>query len=285
MLTPKYKIYASRDGIDAIETARAVLPDLILLDIVMPEINGFEVLSRLKNMDETRDVPVIFVTGQSTPEDEERGLLLGAADYINKPLTDSIVKLRVKIQIQLINQMKMIRKLSITDALTNTSNRRHFNAQYEKEWRRNMRDSQPLSLLMIDFDNFKQFNDNYGHLQGDSLLKAVSGVIQQRLNRPMDMLARWGGEEFIVMLPCTDMQGAMIMAELIRHDVESYVFECFDGSRVNVTVSIGVSTTIPETTDSAEKIENESQRLFAAADSACYKAKQTGRNKVCYADY
>jgi len=267
-----YTIHIERDGVDALVIAEKLQPDLILLDVVMPGMDGFDVLKFLKRKPETRDIPVIFITGLSNPKDEENGLLLGAADYIHKPITPAIVKLRVKNQIQIVNQMRMISYLSITDTLTGLFNRRHFNCRINYEWHRATRDKTLISLLMIDVDNFKKYNDTYGHIQGDSILKGIANIVRQRLVRSTDMLARWGGEELAVLLPATNLRGAYLVAESIRASVEGSIFP-HEGKPTMTTISIGVNCVSPW--------EHGNMELFVEeADRALYKAKNLGKNRV-----
>ena len=272
ILQDDYTIYVERDSTDAVETAKKLLPDLILLDVVMPKMNGFEVMARLKAMQVTSTIPVIFITGLSNAQDEEKGLVLGAADYIHKPISPAIVKLRVRNQLQIVNQLRLINHLSITDTLTGLFNRRHFNTRLKYEWNRAIREKNPLSILMIDVDNFKNYNDTYGHLQGDIVLKSVAAILRQQLLRATDMLARWGGEELAVLLPCTDLSGACIVAEKLRTAVESHQF-MHNGMPTYVTISTGVNCVAPW-----EHISN-AKRFVDEADKALYQAKKTGKNK------
>ncbi len=274
ILSPEYTVYAAKDGKDAIRLATEHVPDLILLDVVMPQMDGFAVLAELKQFDNTKDIPVVFVTSLDSAEDEEKGLSLGASDYISKPLSPPIVKLRVKNQIQIVNQMRIIERLSTIDPLTNIPNRRSFDDQLRKEWARAIRNVSSTSVLMLDIDNFKDYNDDYGHLQGDVMLRSISDVLIQALKRPGDFAARWGGEEFIALLTNTDSQGARHVAEKIRKQVENLVIPFTDGSLTNVTVSIGTNTHIPVMNSSIDK-------FISRADMALYTAKGRGRNRVC----
>ena len=274
ILGEEYMIYTARDATEAIARANEYIPDLILLDIIMPGMNGYEVLATLKKPGITEDIPVIFITGLSSSKDEMKGLDLGAEDYITKPFSDAIVKLRVRNQIKMVNQMRAIERLSMVDQLTDIPNRRSFNQRIDLEWRRATRDRSPISIMMIDVDKFKIFNDTYGHQQGDIVLQTVANILQQTLKRPGDLAARWGGEEFAVLLPETDLNGALTIAEIIRANIEATVIPCRDNTSTSVTISIGVHTQIPSQSDS---IDN----FIFKADQALYTAKETGRNKVC----
>ena len=274
ILTPEYTVYASISGKNGIATAKKNLPDMILLDILMPDMDGYEVLSCLKNAEETKEIPVVFVTGLTDSGDEEKGLSLGAADYITKPFSSAIVKLRVQNQIKILNLIDEIRVLSATDQLTGISNRRTFDERLRLEWERAKRDRSPLTIFLIDIDNFKPYNDTYGHLQGDVALQAITAAIKASLSRSVDFAARWGGEEFAVLLPSTNQAGASIIAENIRKAVEETLIPGSEGADTRVTVSIGVNTHTPDS-------ESAVHDFFAGADKALYTAKGLGKNRVC----
>jgi len=273
ILSPEYTVYTARNGVEAIEKAKEHLPDVILLDIIMPGMDGYEVLTTLKNLDETREIPIIFITGLSSAEDEEKGLSFEAVDYISKPFSASIVKLRIRNQIQIINQIRTIGNLSMTDQLTCIPNRRSLDNRLNLEWNRAIREKTPICILLMDLDKFKNYNDTYGHQQGDVALKTVARTFSQSLKRQNDFVARWGGEEFAVLLPNTTLEGALGVAEDIRANVEATVIPCSDGSITKITVSIGLNTQIP-TQDSAVEF------FIAGADEALYAAKKSGRNRI-----
>ena len=277
ILTPSFTVFAVKDGLDAIETAEEFRPDVILLDIIMPDMDGYAVIKALKNSEKTRNIPVIFITGLSNADDEEKGLDMGAVDYISKPFIPAIVRLRIMNQIKMLNLIRSIELVSMIDQLTAIPNRRGFDNRLDMEWIRAIRENTSLSFLIMDVDKFKLYNDTYGHQQGDVVLQTVAKTVEQSLNRPGDFVARWGGEEFVVLLPNTDMDGAMNIAERIRLNVSNAVIPCADGTATSVTVSIGVKTLAP-----GQKSTRES--LIADADKALYTAKETGRNRVCYSD-
>ena len=277
ILSQDYKIHAAKNGKDAFWLAKKYMPDVILLDILMPDLDGYETFSKLKSDDDTQGIPIIFVSGLANAEHEEKGLDLGASDYITKPYVPSIVKLRVRNQIKIVNQLRLINHLSTTDQLTGIPNRRSFNIQVNKEWGRNMRDKSPLSLLLLDIDRFKAFNDTYGHQQGDEVLRVIAITLMESLRRSSDFAARWGGEEFVILLPNTDINGAWKNAERIRKSIEHISISVADGQSVGLTVSIGVSMVRP-TQDSNQN------DLVSQADKALYTAKEKGRNMVCKYD-
>ena len=277
ILSADYIVYAAKNGQKAIEAAEKYLPDVILLDIIMPEMDGYDVITVLKENEKTLDIPVIFITGLSNVNDEEKGLVLGAADYISKPFSPAIVKLRVRNQIKMLNQLRIIEQISMIDQLTSIANRRGFNVRMNMEWNRAIRVNTPISILIMDVDKFKVYNDTYGHQQGDVALQAVVKVVVQSINRPADFAARWGGEEFVILLPNTDANGALYIAERIRMDISNVVIPCADGAETKVTVSIGVKTQSPVRGSSLDS-------FIANADKALYTAKETGRNRVCGAE-
>jgi len=277
ILSQEYTVYAAKSGLEAIRAAKRHLPDAILLDVLMPEMDGYETLSRLKRDEETQSIPIIFTSEQANAEHEEKGLGLGASDYICKPYVPAIIKLRVRNQIKVVTQLRLINHLSTTDQLTGIPNRRSFNIQVNKEWGRNMREKKPLSLLLLDIDRFKVFNDTYGHQQGDEVLRIIAETLLRSLRRSADFAARWGGEEFIVLLPGTAMEGAFINAERIRENIEQTSISVANGQTEGLTVSIGVATMTPSQDCSQSE-------LISQADRALYAAKELGRNRVCKFD-
>jgi len=274
ILAPEYQLYVEKDGGASIEAAKKLTPDLILLDVIMPGMDGFEVITRLKANTVTQDIPVIFITGLDSNADEEKGFVLGAADYINKPFSPAVVKLRVRNQIQIVNQIRTIHKQSITDELTGLGNRRFFYTHLEQEWNHAKRNGASFSFMMMDIDRFKLYNDTHGHLQGDVALKNTAKTIKESLSRTIDKAARWGGEEFAVILPDTSVDGAMKVAERIRKNVERNPLPLPDGGTNNVTVSIGLNAIKPQGQDIHLKT------FISGADKALYHAKATGRNRV-----
>jgi len=273
ILSNQYAVYFSKNGSDALKAAKEHGPDIILLDIVMHGMGGFDVIVALKSVGETADIPVVFVTEVGSVEDEEKGFSLGVADYIQKPFTPPMVKLRVKNQIKLINQTRLIQHLSTTDALTSTANKRQFDAWLNQEWRRAIRYKTPLSFLMLDIDHFKVYNENFGYPQGDIALKSIANIIKNELKRPGDLVARWGGEEFVILLPETNIQGACKVAEDIRASIEKNVIMFQGKTPTRVMVSIGISSIIPEQHSFIESFVSE-------AEKALHRSKESGRNRV-----
>jgi diguanylate cyclase (GGDEF)-like protein len=274
ILSPDYTVYAAKSGTEALERVAKDAPDLILLDILMPDLNGFEVLAQLKNAPETRDIPVIVISGLTGEEDEERGFFQGAVDYITKPFKAAIVRARVHTHMRILQHIRIIEQLGLTDPLTNIANRRGFDERMTREWRRAIREKLPISFLMMDVDKFKVYNDTYGHPQGDVLLQSVAKIFAEAARRSCDMAARLGGEEFGVLIPSTDLEGALLIAEQIRAAVEALRIPTADGVITTVTISVGVVSRIPEEGSAIKD-------FLKQADENLYTAKTTGRNRVC----
>ncbi len=276
LLKEDYKVVAALNGEKALAMAESGSPpDLILLDILMPKMDGYEVCRHLKENDATKNLPVIFVTAVSEVMDETRGFKLGAVDYITKPFHPPVVKARVKAHMELKIKSDMLEQLASIDGLTNLYNRRRLDELLKGEWNRCKRSQEPLSLVMIDIDYFKLFNDTYGHAMGDQCLRDVAWTLKDCLRRPGDIIARYGGEEFAVLLPNTDAEGAEAMATKLRKEVEMLKIphSSSDVSGV-VTISLGVATVF-----SAFDVDS-SEELLKAADSALYQSKKNGRNQV-----
>jgi diguanylate cyclase (GGDEF)-like protein len=275
ILSAEYTIFTAKSGEEALSRVAEDPPDLILLDIVLPGINGFEVLRRLKGSPDTRGIPVIIITGIQSEESEEKGLLLGAVDYITKPFKNAIVIARVKTHIQIVHQIRMIERLGLVDPLTNIPNRRCFDDRIGIEWRRAAREEKPIAFLMMDVDQFKNYNDTWGHPQGDALLKAIARIFTSAARRPGDLAARIGGEEFGVLLPDTELEAALLIAEEIRGRVEKLRVPTADGkTETRITISIGVDSLVP----AKDMLIAD---FVSAADRRLYAAKEAGRNQIC----
>ena len=276
ILKAKYKVVLAKSGQQALERAIKQPPDLILLDIVMPEMNGYQVLYELKNNDALRNIPVIFISALRDDADEEKGLVLGAVDYISKPFSYPIVLARVNNHIKIVRQIKLIESIALLDSVTGIPNRRNYESRIDMEWLRAVRERTAFSLLFLDIDYFKYFNDNYGHSKGDEALKAVANNIYRNIRRPADFAARTGGEEFAVLLPNTEKEGALDRAELIRASIEAMSIPHHYSTVSSVlTVSIGVTCCSPDQ-------ESNLQEFINDADKMLYRAKNTGRNQVVW---
>jgi len=275
ILSGEYEIITAKTGNEALKLAQEQHPDLILLDILLPDLDGYNVIVQLKSNEETNAIPVIFITGLTSEEDEEKSFLLGAADYIIKPFKPAAIRARIRKHLEILNQMKALEGIGLTDSLTGLPNRRSFEDRMEMEWRRAAREQKPLSFLMVDFDGFKIYNDTYGHLQGDSLLRAAAGVFTAWAKRPADHPARLGGEEFGILLPDTELKPALVIAEGIRAAVEGLRLPVKESKKLSsVTVSIGVNSIVPQR-------DNSITDFIAGADEALYTAKKAGKNRVC----
>ncbi|MBW7858977.1 MAG: diguanylate cyclase, partial [Leptonema sp. (in: Bacteria)] len=216
LLGNQVEVLFALSGEDAIRLCQDQAPDLVLLDIMMPGMDGYQVLAQLKANPKTALIPVIFVTGIDARGEEARGIEAGAVDYIVKPLHPAVIRARVKNHLELKRYRDFLENLSATDGLTGLANRRRFDEALDREWRRSARNHNQISLLMIDVDCFKAYNDKYGHLEGDQVLRYLATVIQTKMRRPPDLAARYGGEEFACILPETDQEGAASLAEQIR---------------------------------------------------------------------
>lgn len=273
-LRDDYEVFFATSGEDALQVISTAVPDIVLLDVVMPGMDGYEICRVLKGDPVTRDIPVIFITGMTDEADEAVGLELGAVDYITKPFSPGIVRLRVRNHIELKRQKDLLREISHRDGLTGLANRRAFDEQIEQEWRRSVRAQGPLSLLMVDVDQFKSYNDKYGHLAGDDCLRRVAQAMYQACKRAGDMVARYGGEEFACILPKTDHEGACVVASAMRANVEALkIRNAVSRISLWVTVSVGAATAWPTRAMQAEGV-------LTFADSLLYEAKRTGRNRV-----
>lgn len=273
LLKDAYKVKVANCGERALEIANSdTPPDLILLDIMMPGIDGYEVCRRLKGQATTKDIPIIFLTSMADVENESMGFALGAVDYISKPFNQTVVKARIRVHIQLKRQSSLLENLVFIDALTEIPNRRALDQTFKQEWVRAVRTGSPLSFVLIDIDQFKQFNDHYGHGSGDECLGRVAKALQLRVQRPSDFVGRYGGEEFAAVLPDTDLDDAMRVAQYFHAGLAALQIPHVQ-STVNphVTISIGVATTQPGMGQTL-------QGLSETADQMLYAAKNAGKN-------
>jgi diguanylate cyclase (GGDEF)-like protein len=281
------------------ETSKGI--DLILMDVELPDIDGIEACRRLKNHPVGQDIPVIIVTGHNGQGNLEAAFNAGAVDYVTKPFDSVSLIARVRSALRLKREIdtrkqrekellalahqlevanEQLRQLSTLDELTGIANRRQFEVEVHLEFQRAMRSETSLSLIMIDIDNFKAYNDIHGHQAGDDCLRQVATALSSTLKRLNDLVARYGGEEFVVVLPETGSKGARCVAESLRQAVEALKIPhyCASQSDLMVTISLGVSTLIPQRGDDPTK-------LIIAADQALYRSKHAGRNRVTIATF
>ena len=275
VLRDQYIIQVAKNGADAILIATTEpKPDLILLDIEMPKMNGYELCLKLKDNKLTEKIPVIFITGRTGAVDERIGLEMGAIDYITKPFNASVVLARVNAHMALKQQSDILEQLASLDSLTNIPNRRKFDEILKQEWQRAKRSQKSLSVIFIDVDFFKHFNDYFGHSVGDQCLSIIAKTLKETLQRKSDFIARYGGEEFVAILPETNASTAFLLAESMRAKVESLKLPHTPTKDFkSVTISLGLATVVPTQ-------ENEAYDLVNAADKAVYEAKANGRNQV-----
>jgi diguanylate cyclase (GGDEF)-like protein len=281
----KYRIAVARDGKQALEMVKKVKPDLILLDVMMPEISGFEVCKQLNDSQDTWDIPIIFLTAKTETEDIVKGFEYGAVDYVTKPFSGTELLARVRTHLELKrareelikkNKELMVAKEKLdlaarTDPLTQLSNRRDILEKIEYEKVRFERGKRPFTMILGDVDNFKSFNDLYGHSCGDTVLTAVARLMKS-LVRKQDCVARWGGEEFLVLLPETDIEGGITIAEKIRDAIENHTI-LFNEKELSITITFGVAT---YGSNCSRSIDD----CIRSVDLAMYAGKQKGKNCV-----
>lgn len=273
-LQPDYEICFARNGEDALRVARQTMPVLILLDVMMPGLDGYEVCRRLKRDAVLADVPVIFTTALNAAEDELRGLSVGAIDYVTKPIQPLLLRRRVDNHVATKRLRDQLADQALTDPLTGLGNRRLLESRMPQEIRRLSRELGWLSFVMLDIDCFKQFNDTYGHPAGDVCLQQVARVLAAGLDRAADLAVRHGGEEFVCLLPGTDASGARMVAENMRRQIETLAIPHASSVASGVvTVSLGIASArcdwnLPETFWESE------------ADKMLYRSKAGGRNRV-----
>ena len=272
-LGERYDVQFATDGARALDLATDGNIDLVLADVVMPGMDGLELLRRLKAQPETRDVPVIFVTAMDEVHDEERGLLLGAVDYITKPIRPAIVRARVGTHLELKHQRDLLEQRALIDALTGIANRRRFDEELDQHWRSAQRHGTPLTLMLIDVDHFKQYNDRYGHGAGDECLRRVARAIESCFGRSGDLAARYGGEEFALILP-GDAGHAQAM-RLLQAVRDLGIPHAASSAGPVVSASVGAVEVVPH-------VAAQAQHALEQADKLLYEAKQGGRNRCVH---
>ncbi len=272
------RVFMATSGADALALAREQLPDLLLLDAQMPEMDGYEVCRRLKAEEALAHIPVIFVTAQQDAEAETRALEGGAVDFITKPYNPAVVRARVKTHLTLKLQSDLLRELAFVDGLTGLHNRRYFDERFEAEFQRARRNGTPLGVLLVDVDFFKRYNDHYGHLAGDDALRGVAVALRSALKRPGDLVCRYGGEEFVVLLPETELEGAQRVAAQLEAAVRALDTPHEESGlpQRRLSISQGGVVCVPGA-------RHDCARLLAAADAQLYQAKAEGRARALLA--
>jgi diguanylate cyclase (GGDEF)-like protein len=274
-LQAHFHIITATDGEGALAAIAASQPDLVMLDVFMPGLDGYQVCMALRRDENTRHIPVIFLTGASDTASEARGLDLGAVDYLTKPFTPALVLGRVRNHVELKRSRDQLAAIAMLDGLTGIPNRRRFDAALGGELRRVARMQEDIGLLMLDVDHFKAFNDTYGHLQGDDCLRRVAQAIAGCVERPFDLVARYGGEEFGCILPCTSLEGTLKVAQRILDAVAGLAIP-HAASSAGTTVSVSIGAAYFHCAAPASPAE-----LIRVADEQLYRAKKTGRARIC----
>lgn len=268
VLGDDYKVLMATNSEQALRVCKKHIPDLILLDVMMPDVDGLETCRMIKEDSHIAHIPIIFVTSMQGASNEEKCWLAGAADFIHKPIVPMTLINRVKVHISQKHQADLLRSLAYKDGLTGIYNRRYFDHSLERQSSLSVRNNAPLALLMIDIDFFKRYNDTLGHLAGDDALRGVAELLQSCCNRPTDLAARYGGEEFAVLLPDTTKDGAVMIAKNILTEMKAANIPHPDSERPYLTVSIGI----------AVSTDGETTSLLDLADKQLYLAKKLGRN-------
>lgn len=274
LLEPEFEVSFATSGKQALELIPSVMPDLVLLDVIMPDMDGYAVCEMLKADPATLGIPIIFITGLQESESEWRGLEMGAADYVTKPFNPNVVRARVRNQVDLKRARDQLLSLADTDGLTGLANRRSFDVALEREHKRLARSHGSLALIMLDLDHFKAYNDLYGHVAGDDCLRRVAEVLMQTMQRPADVAARYGGEEFACVLPETTAEGALAIAKRLHLGIALLAIpHAASSTGETVSASIGVASEVCVQ-------ENDGEAIVRAADAFLYQAKLAGRNRI-----
>ena len=265
-------------GTDALHLTQAAVPDLILLDAEMPGLSGFATCAALKNDPRFVDVPIVFVTAHADESFELAGFDAGAADFITKPIIPRLVLARVTAQLRVKQMADELRRSAGIDALTGVANRRRFDSTFEQEWLRARRARTPLALMLVDVDHFKRYNDHYGHVGGDACLRALADTLRRASLRPADLVARWGGEEFMVLLPETPSNGAARVARRLLGLIDTLALPHeASPTGAHVTVSAGIACYGA----AGSGWRQAPSSMIEAADRALYAAKSAGRAQIC----
>lgn len=275
ILGEDYQVTACLTAREGLAAAKEGNFSLILLDVVMPDMDGFTLLRELKATVLTMHVPVILLTSLADVQYEERGLLLGAVDYVAKPFSPVIIKARVNTHIQLYLYQTKFRDQALVDELTGVANRRRYEGECIIKWQDAVRFHLPFSVCILDIDHFKQYNDTFGHPAGDRVIASVAQTAAAHFRRATDLFARYGGEEFVAIFMGNDGPSAFSFLKSIRQDIENLHIPHNSPVSPWVTVSIGGVSLIPQAGDKYET-------YLKLADTMLYDAKRTGRNQVVW---
>jgi diguanylate cyclase (GGDEF)-like protein len=283
-----HAVVTAENGQQALDAYKSERPDLVLMDVTMPVIDGYAAARRIRSEYAQEWVPIIFLSGADGEEQLELGIQAGGDDYLIKPCSyvvlaakihamqriDAMRRRQIQLSAELLEANKKLERLSAQDGLTELANRRHFDVHLASELARARRSKQTLALVLCDVDYFKQYNDHYGHQAGDECLKRIAGTMQSCCRRPADLVARYGGEEFALILPETELDGAVYVTDAVRKVIaQMNIAHGYSGTASHVTISAGVACQLPGMTITPEQ-------LIMAADEALYQAKQLGRNRV-----
>ena len=277
ILKEEYDVTVCNTAKEGLLAAKEGCFGLILLDIVMPDMDGFVLLQELKETDLTKHIPVIMLTSLSDVQYEERGLLMGAVDYVAKPFSPVIIRARVNTHIQLYHYQMEFKQQAMVDELTGVANRRRYEGESLSKWREAIRFGMPLSICMFDIDKFKLYNDTFGHPAGDQVISAVAKTASSYFQRSMDLFARYGGEEFIAVFVGSDGHNAFEFLKTIRQAVEDLHIKHNSPVSEWVTISVGGVSLVPKSEDSYET-------YLKLADTMLYDAKRLGRNRVVWSN-
>lgn len=273
-LFPDFRFNTVKNAQEALKTiSNPPYPDIILLDTNIQGMDSFALCRQLKEDESSKDIPVIFIAEKGHISEETKAFEVGAVDCISKPVNPVISKARIETHLKLKRQRDLLATLAERDGLTGIANRRRFDEVLSKEYKNALREHKPIALIMIDIDDFKSFNDHYGHVAGDEALKQVAHIIDKTLNRPMDQVARYGGEEFACLLPDTDIEGIKLIAESILEAIRALQIPHNFSRATNIlTISLGGASIIPEH-------GHDPKIIVGIADKMLYKAKDSGRNR------